>query len=64
MQKYIGFVDFIGGGGIFSAIGQMLMRGKIREKDGIDGSPMGDCCSTFCCLACSTCQMQNHVGVN
>ena len=32
--KYIGFLDFFGGGGIFSAAAQMIMRGKIREREG------------------------------
>jgi len=31
--KYIGFLDFVGGAGICSAIQQFILRGKIREKD-------------------------------
>ena len=62
--KYIGFLDFFGGGGIFSAAAQMIMRGKIREREGIEGSVVGDCLTTFCCLSCSTCQMSNHLGLD
>jgi len=62
--KYIGFLDFFGGGGIFSAAAQMIMRGKIREREGIEGSVAGDCLAAFCCLSCSTCQMSNHLGLD
>ena len=61
MTKYIGFLDFCGGGVIFSMLGQMLIRGKIRERDNIEGSPIGDCFAACCCLECSICQTYNHV---
>ena len=35
--SWIGFLDFIGGHGICSAIGAMIIRGKIQERDGIEG---------------------------
>ena len=60
-MKYIGFLDFIGGGGICTALGQMMIRGKIRERDGIEGDALGDMVAAFCCLECSLCQTINHV---
>ena len=63
-EKFIGFLDFCGGAGLCSAFGAMILRGKIRERDGIDGGAMGDCCTSFCCLPCVQCQMGNHVGVD
>ena len=62
-EKYIGFLDILGFGGICSVLGAMILRGKIRERDGIEGSAPGDCCSTCCCLPCSICQMSNHLGI-
>lgn len=61
-MKYIGFLDFCGGAGICSALGQMMIRGKIRERDGIEGNALGDMAAAFCCLECSVCQTINHVG--
>jgi len=63
-EKFIGFLDFCGGAGLCSAFGAMILRGKIRERDGIDGGAMGDCCTSVCCLPCVQCQMSNHVGVD
>jgi len=63
-EKFIGFLDFCGGAGLCSAFGAMILRGKIRERDGIDGGAMGDCCTSVCCLPCVQCQMGNHVGVD
>ena len=63
-EKHIGFADFLGGGGIFSAIGAFILRGKIRERNNIEGDSCGDFCATFFCLACSECQMANEVGLN
>ena len=63
-EKFIGFLDFFGGAGLCSAIGAMILRGKIREKDGIDGGSAGDCMASCCCLPCVQCQMGNHVGVD
>merc|ERR1712001_126654 len=63
-EKFIGFLDFCGGAGLCSAIGSMILRGKIRERDGIEGGAGGDCCTSFCCLPCVQCQMANHVGVD
>ena len=62
--KYIGFLDFVGGAGICSAIQQFILRGKIREKDGIAGDDVNDILSAFCCLECSMCQTMNHVGLD
>ena len=50
--------------GIGAWIGAMVLREKVREKDGIDGSIGDDCLTTFCCLPCSICQMTNHLGTN
>ena len=63
-EKFIGFLDFFGGGCLCSAIGAMVLRGKLRERDGIDGDNMKDCCASFCCLECVQCQMSNHVGLD
>ena len=62
-EKYIGFADILGFGGICSFIGAMILRGKVRERDGIEGSSGGDCMATCCCLSCSICQMSNHLGI-
>ena len=61
--KYIGFLDFVGGCGFFSSCANMMLRGKIRENEGIKGNAFCDCCISFFCLPCSNCQMANHVGV-
>ena len=61
--KYIGFLDFLGGAGLCSFIQQFILRGKIRERDGIQGDEIGDFVSSFCCLECSICQTINHVGL-
>jgi hypothetical protein len=63
-EKFIGILDCFGGGGLCSAIGAMSLRGKVREKDGIDGDGMKDCCAAFCCLPCVQCQLATHVGVD
>ena len=63
-EKFIGFLDCLGGGGLCSAIGAMILRGKVRERDGIEGGAGGDCCSSFCCLPCVQCQMSNHIGLD
>ena len=59
--KYLSLLDFLGGGGICTFISTMLMRGKVRERYGIEGSNGGDCVAAFCCTACSICQMTNQV---
>ena len=61
IAQYIGFLDFFGGGGICSCVGQIMIREKIREKDGIEGSFFDDCLAACCCLECSVCQTYNHV---
>ena len=63
-EKFIGFIDFLGGGCLCSAFGAMVLRGKVRERDGIEGDNFKDCCASCCCLACVQCQMSNHVGVD
>merc|ERR1712036_73483 len=63
-EKFIGFLDCLGFGGLCSAIGATSLRGKVREKDGIEGDGMKDCCASFCCLACVQCQMATHVGLD
>ena len=60
--KYLSFLDFIGGGGIFSAISAMMLRQKVRERYGIEGSSGNDFIIAFCCCtACSICQMTKEV---
>ena len=63
IEKYIGLCDFLGGGGLCSALGQIILRGKIRAKDDIDGGSIGDVFAACCCLPCSICQQSNHVEV-
>ena len=60
-EKWIGFLDFFGAAGIGSCMGNIMIREKIREKDGIGGSTLDDCCAASCCLPCSVCQTYNHV---
>ena len=59
--KYLSLIDYAGGGGIFSKISALMMREKVRERYGIDGSPVRDCITTFCCTPCSICQMTKQV---
>ena len=61
--SWIGLFDFLGGSGICSAIGATILRGKIRERDGIEGDWCEDCFTTFCCLHCAQCQLADHVGL-
>jgi|ERR1711894_168466 len=60
--KYLSLFDYIGGAGIFSFISAMLIRQKVRERYGIDGSNGGDCFVTFCCTTCTICQMTKQVN--
>ncbi|POR32748.1 Uncharacterized protein TPAR_07073 [Tolypocladium paradoxum] len=39
----------------------MIKRREIREQYGIQGSGIGDCCSSFWCLCCSLIQQDNEV---
>ena len=59
--KYLSLFDYIGGGGIFSFISAMLIREKVRERYGIQGSPASDCITTCCCTSCAICQMTKQV---
>ena len=60
--KYLSLFDYIGGAGIFSFISAMLIRQKVRERYGIDGSNGGDCFVACCCTTCSICQMTKQVN--
>ena len=67
VEKFIGcldfpnfYLDFF----LLSAVGQYLLRGKIRKRDNISGSSGGDCFAAFCCLGCSICQTMNHLGID
>lgn len=33
-----------------------IIRGKVRDQNGIVGSAVGDCCAIFWCTACALCQ--------
>ena len=59
--KYLSLLDYVGGGGIFSFISAMLLRQKVRERYGIDGSNGSDCITAFFCTTCSICQMTKQV---
>ncbi|KAI8691533.1 hypothetical protein LRP88_08790 [Fusarium phalaenopsidis] len=39
----------------------MMKRGEIRERFGIQGSGMGDCCVSYWCLCCALIQQDNEV---
>jgi Cys-rich protein (TIGR01571 family) len=63
--KYLGLLDFLGGGGIFSSISALMLRQKVRERYGISGSTGGDFMIAFCCCTpCSICQMTKEVEEN
>lgn len=38
-----------------------MKRGEIREKFGIEGSSMGDCCASYWCLCCALIQQEKEV---
>ncbi|CAM1504321.1 Fc.00g019120.m01.CDS01 [Cosmosporella sp. VM-42] len=38
----------------------MMKRGEIRERFGIQGSGMGDCCTTYWCLCCALIQQEKE----
>ena len=59
--KYVGCLDFLGGVLVCSMLGQCLIRQKIRERENIDGSAIGDMFASLCCLECSICQTVHHV---
>ena len=60
--KYLSLFDYVGGSGIFSFISAMLLRQKVRERYGIEGSNGGDCVTAFFCNTCSICQMTKQVN--
>ncbi|RSM18875.1 hypothetical protein BHE90_004338 [Fusarium euwallaceae] len=39
----------------------MMKRGEIRDRFGIQGSGMGDCCVSYWCLCCALIQQDNEV---
>ncbi|KAI0377162.1 PLAC8-domain-containing protein [Hypomontagnella monticulosa] len=39
----------------------MIKRTEIRERFGIRGSTLGDCCATFWCHCCAVVQQENEV---
>lgn len=41
-------------------IGLCLVRGKVREMKGIDGSVFGDCCTMLLCGCCSAIQLRRE----
>lgn len=41
---------------LLGPIGAAINRGKIRERYGIEGSFVGDCCTWMWCAACAACQ--------
>ncbi|ODA80536.1 hypothetical protein RJ55_03495 [Drechmeria coniospora] len=48
---------FTGCGWIYN----LLQRSEIREKYGIQGSGLGDCCTSYWCLCCALIQQDNEV---
>ena len=59
--KYLGLLDYLGFMGLCSSISAFLMREKVRERYGIEGSTGEDCLISFCCLECAVCQMTKQV---
>lgn len=41
----------------------ILIRGKVRENKGIEGSCMGDFCVMMCCAACAMAQEGREMAV-
>ena len=39
----------------------MIKRGEIRERFGIKGDGMGDCCSAYWCACCAVIQQEKEV---
>ncbi|RSL70844.1 hypothetical protein CEP53_001744 [Fusarium sp. AF-6] len=54
---FCGIQSFTGCGWIYN----MMRRGEIHEKYSIEGSGMGDCCTSFWCLCCALVQQDNEV---
>jgi len=40
----------------------IMNRGKVRERDGIEGNGCGDCCTVCCCPACAAIQLRKEVA--
>merc|ERR1712080_662914 len=40
----------------------IMNRGKVRERDGIEGNGCGDCCSVCCCPARAAIQLRKQVA--
>merc|ERR1712002_745862 len=43
-------------------IPMIMNRGKVRERDGIEGNGCGDCCTVCCCPACAAIQLRKQVA--
>jgi Cys-rich protein (TIGR01571 family) len=39
----------------------MMKRGEIRERFGIKGGGMGDCCTSYWCMCCALIQQEKEV---
>merc|ERR1712179_651807 len=39
----------------------IMNRGKVRERDNIDGNCCGDCCAACCCTPCMAIQLRKQV---
>ena len=39
----------------------MMLRGRMRERYGIEGSSCDDCMLSCCCADCVNCQMANEL---
>jgi len=48
-------------GWLFPFVPPFVLRGKLREKHGISGSTMNDCCVGFCCACCANIQVANEL---
>lgn len=45
---------------LFTLAVLLYAKSKVRERENIKGSPVGDCCASFFCAPCSLCQILNQ----
>ena len=41
----------------------VLVRTIVRQRDGLAGSPLYDCCVSYWCWSCGLCQLARHEGL-
>ncbi|KII66330.1 Protein PLANT CADMIUM RESISTANCE 2 [Thelohanellus kitauei] len=58
-----GFVVWCLFGCVLPVIAPIFMRNKVRQKNDIDGSLLGDILAGWCCTCCAVSQFSSEVGV-